>query len=162
MSLIEFNQLPNEAKIWVFVSSRKFYTKEIEAINLFIDTFLNLWTSNGKIIESAYLIKHNRFIIVGANTNKLNLSFDAHEQLTLAIQKLEQKFEVSLLDKINVCFKQGEFVQFKTVEEFKKLSKNKGVSKKTIVFNPFINFKEELDYNWEIPLENSWIYYQIK
>jgi len=73
------------------------------------------------------------------------------------IQSLESEFKITLLDKVNICFKQGEYVQLKEIPEFKKLIKNRGVSKKTIVFDNLINNKEEYEKSWEIPAENSWV-----
>ena len=73
------------------------------------------------------------------------------------IQSLEKDYKITLLDKVNVCFKQGEYVQLKEIPEFKKLIKNKGVSKKTIVFDNLLNIKDEYVNYWEVPAENSWI-----
>lgn len=73
------------------------------------------------------------------------------------ILELEKKLDVILLDKINVCYKQGEFVQYKDLIEFKKLMKNKSVSEKTIVFDNMITTKEELENDWEINITDSWL-----
>jgi len=62
-----------------------------------------------------------------------------------------------LLDKVNVCFKQGQYVQLKEIPAFKLLIKNKGVSKKTVVFDNMINTKFEFDGSWEVPAGESWL-----
>ncbi len=85
------------------------------------------------------------------------MHLEAHNLLITFIQELEKTYKVILLDKINVCYKQGEFVQYKDFKDFKKLLKANGVSKKTIVFNNMITTKEELKYNWEIPIMDSWL-----
>ena len=36
------------------------------------------------------------------------------------LAQMQEKFDVMLLDKMNVCFKQGEFVQYKELKDFKK------------------------------------------
>ena len=71
--------------------------------------------------------------------------------------ELEKDLDVVLFDKINVCYKQGEFVQYKDLKEFKKMMKNKGVSKKTIVFDNMITTKAELENDWEINIMDSWL-----
>ena len=58
------------------------------------------------------------------------------------IFKLQLEHELELLDKLNVCFKQGEHVQYKDVKAFKKIIKNRGVNENTIVFNNLIETKE--------------------
>ena len=57
---------------------------------------------------------------------------------------------------MNVCFKQGEFIQYKDVKSFRKLLKSKSVNDKTIVFNNLIQTKEELENHWEVPITESW------
>ena len=46
------------------------------------------------------------------------------------ILEIQSDYEVTLLDKMNVCFKQGEFVQYKELKEFKTLLKTKQLLKK--------------------------------
>ena len=72
------------------------------------------------------------------------------------ILKLQEKYSITLLDKINVCFKQGEYVQYKDLKDFKKLIKDKGVNKNTIVFDNLISTKMEFDTYWEVPASESW------
>lgn len=72
------------------------------------------------------------------------------------ILELQSDYEVTLLDKMNVCFKQGEFVQYKELKEFKTLLKNKAVTEKTIVFDNLITNKFDFENYWEISMEESW------
>jgi len=155
--IVGFSTIPEEAKIWVFPSSRKFYPQEIEEITKTLESFLSGWKSDRNEIECSYLIKHDRFILVTANDTENSVSLEAHDALTSFIIELEKKLEIVLLDKINVCYKQGEFVQYKDIVEFKKMIKSKGVSEKTIVFNNMITVKEELRYNWEVNIMESWL-----
>jgi hypothetical protein len=63
---------------------------------------------------------------------------------------------VQLLDKMNVCFKQGDFVQYKELKEFKKLLKNRAVTGRTIIFDNLITSKIDFENYWEVPIEDSW------
>ena len=155
--IVGFSTIPEEAKIWVFPSSRKFYPQEIDEITKALESFLLDWKSDRNEIECSYLIKHDRFILVTANDTENSISLEAHDALTKFIMELEKKLDIVLLDKINVCYKQGEFVQYKDIIEFKKMIKSKGVSDKTIIFNNMITVKEELRYNWEINIMESWL-----
>jgi hypothetical protein len=72
------------------------------------------------------------------------------------ILELQNKYNIELLDKMNVCFKQGEFVQYKELKDFKKLLKNKAVTSKTIIFDNLITTKHDFDNFWEVTIEDSW------
>lgn len=155
--IIEFNKIPKQAKVWVFPASRKFYPQEIDGLKERIEDFLNDWDDQEISISCSYLLKYDRFIIISVDDSKNSLSLQAHDLLITFIQELEKVFDIVLMDKINVCYKQGEFVQYKDIKDFKKMMKAKGVSQKTIVFNNMITLKEELDYNWEINIMDSWL-----
>ena len=72
------------------------------------------------------------------------------------IQQLEMDFSVDLLDKMNVSYKQGEFIAYKNLADFRKMAKEKAVSKNTIVFNNLVNNIAEFKENWEVPASDSW------
>lgn len=154
--LVDFDKLPDTSKIWIYQSNRKFYPQEIEEINQKIETFLSTWTQNDEHILSSYQIKYNRFIIIAVDASNISLSIESIDAAVGFIIKLQNEYEIELLDKLNVCFKQGEFVQYKELKAFQKLIKSKSISAKTIVFNNLINTKEELVDAWEIPITESW------
>lgn len=153
---IPFENLPEESKIWIYQCNRKFSEEEIAAIESSLQFFLENWASHGTSLEASYKIKYNRFIIIAVNQEvqvATGCSIDASVQF---IQNLEQKYSVDLLDKMNVSFKQGEFITHKTLLEFKKLAKDKSVSENTIVFNNLVNSIEEMNESWEVAAIDSW------
>ena len=154
--LVPFEDLPLESRVWIYQSSRKFSDEEISEIENDLREFLTNWSAHGAALESSFQIKYNRFIIIAVNQEvqaNTGCSIDAS---VMFIQTLEQKYDVDLLDKMNVAFKQGEFITYKTLLEFKKLAKEKAVSENTIVFNNLVNSIEEWNENWEVPANESW------
>jgi hypothetical protein len=153
---LSFEDLPENSKIWIYQSSRKFSDEEVAAIEKDLIEFLSNWSSHGTSLESSFQIKYNRFIIIAVNQEfhaATGCSIDASVSF---IQNLEQKYSVDLLDKMNVAFKQGEFITYKTLLDFKKLAKDKSVSENTIVFNNLVNTIEEMKESWEVPASDSW------
>jgi len=137
--------------------AENFTNKKFHGLKENIEAFLNCWTNEDQLFNCAYELKYDRFIVISVDDTDISLSLKTHDALSIFIQELEKKFEVILLDKINVCYKQGEFVQYKDIVEFKKMMKEKGVSSKTIVFDNMITTKEELENNWEINIMDSWL-----
>ncbi|MDP2068509.1 MAG: ABC transporter ATPase [Lutibacter sp.] len=155
--ITDFNSIPETSKIWIFPASRKFYAQELPEITTKIDQFLTAWENENQPISASYVIKYDRFIIITADDTQQSLSLEAQDSLATFIQSLENSCEIILMDRINVCYKQGEFVQYKTLPEFKKMIKDKGVSQNTMVFNSMINLKEELEFGFEINIMDSWL-----
>ncbi|GAB1308751.1 hypothetical protein KH5_14340 [Urechidicola sp. KH5] len=153
---VDFKQLPNASKIWIFPSSKKLHAKLFNEIQDLLTQFSSNWLNNGKPVISGYKIAYNRIIIVGVDQTIDSLNVQAIDALISFIIGIENKHDLTLLDKVNVCFKQGDFVQYKSVQEFKKMLKQGAISKKIIVFNNLIETKEELEDAWEVPITESW------
>jgi hypothetical protein len=72
------------------------------------------------------------------------------------IQQLQTQFDVDLLDKMNVTFYSGDFIAHKSLLDFRKMAKNRSVSRDTIVFNNLVTTKEDYLEHWEVPAHESW------
>ena len=153
---IPFDELPEDSKIWIYQSNRKFSDEEVSDIEKDLTEFLIKWSAHGAALESSFIIKYKRFIIIAVNQEIQAATGCSIDSSVAFIQNLEQKYGVDLLDKMNVAFKQGEFITYKTLLEFKKLAKDKSVSENTIVFNNLVNTIEEWNENWEVPASESW------
>ncbi len=154
--LTEFKNLPDESRIWIYQSNRKLSDTEVEVISSKTNDFLEQWTAHGKDLEAGFEIKYNRFIVIGLNQENASASGCSIDSSVYFIQSLEKEFDVDLMDKMNVTFYNGDFIAHKSLADFKKMAKERSISKKTVVFNNLINTKAEYKENWEVPAEDSW------
>ena len=153
---VPFENLPQESKVWMYQSSRKFLDEEMVDIEKDLMQFIENWSAHGTPLEASFTIKYNRFIIIAVNQEAHAASGCSIDASVGFIQNLEQKYKVDLLDKMNVTFKIGEHVAFKPLIDFKKLVKEKAVSENTIVFNNLLNTLGEWQDFWEVPANESW------
>jgi hypothetical protein len=154
--LVNFDTLPENSRIWIYQSNRSFSEVELNEISSKLNVFLHTWVAHGADLKAGFEIKYKRFIVIALDQDKQSAtgcSIDASVQF---IQELERVYSVDLMDKMNVSFKQGEYVAYKTLTDFKKLAKDKAVSKNTIVFNNLVNSKGEYLEFWEVPASESW------
>lgn len=153
---VEFSTLPKHSRIWIYQSDRKFSeTEEIE-IQESLKSFIESWSAHGQGLEASFLIKYQRFIIIAVNQDVQSVtgcSIDASVQF---IQSLEQKYAVDLMDRMNVTYKSGEYINYKPLIDFKKMAKAKSVSSSTIVYNNLVNTIDEWENFWEVPASESW------
>jgi len=154
--LVDFNTLPEESRVWIYQANRSFTKSEIEEIKLKLDVFIENWTAHGGDLQSGYDFKYKRFIVIGLNQNLNNATGCSIDASVHFIQQLEKDYNVDLMDKMNVSYKQGEFIAYKTLIDFKKMAKQRAVSKNTIVFNNLVANKAEYLENWEVPASESW------
>ncbi|WP_026934333.1 hypothetical protein [Christiangramia echinicola] len=154
--LVPFESLADSSRVWIYQANRSFTEEEIQEISNKLNIFIEKWTAHGADLKASYEIKYKRFITIALD-QQLNAasgcSIDASVQF---IQQLEQEYNVDLLDKMNVSYKQGEFIAYKSLTDFRKMAKQKAVSSNTIVFNNLVNNKAEYLSDWEVPASESW------
>ena len=154
--ILPFEEMPIESRLWIFQSNRVFSDLELQEIEESLNIFLRNWKAHGKNLTCGFKIHYKRFIIITVDESSYSASGCSIDSCVHFIQSLEKKYKVDLLDKMNVTFKQGDFISYKSINDFKKMIKNKSVSKKTIVFNNMVvNIADYLE-NWEVPAHKSW------
>ena len=67
--IVEFENLPDDSRIWIYQSSRKLSDQEVEIILPRLTQFLEQWTAHGTDLEAGFEIKYNRFIVIGLSAH---------------------------------------------------------------------------------------------
>lgn len=153
---VPFETLPLHSRVWIYQSNRKLSDIELAEIEQATKTFIEDWSAHGQGLEASFVTKYNRFIIIGVNQDVQAATGCSIDASVVFIQSLEKKYDIDLLDKMNVTFKLGEHIAHKPLIEFKKMAKEKAVSENTIVFNNLVNTIEEWQDFWEVPACDSW------
>jgi len=154
--LVEFNTLPEHSKVWIYQCNRRFSEDELVLISEKTSEFLEQWAAHGTGLQAGFELKYERFIVIAVNQDEQSATGCSIDASVRFIQELEQELGVELLDKMNIAFKQGNFVNFKTLLDFKTMAKSGAIGKKTIVFNNLVTNIAEYNENWEVPVLESW------
>ena len=153
---VPFETLPESSRVWIYQANRSFTEEEQAEIKAKLETFIEQWTAHGANLKASFEMRYKRFIILALD-QKMNAATGCSiDESVRFIQQLEKDYDVDLLDKMNVSYKQGDFVAYKTLIDFRKMAKDKAVSPKTIVFNNLVNNKAEYLSDWEVPASESW------
>ena len=127
---------------------------DIEPLKKQIDIFVFL-----DFIKSAYgclKIKYNLFIIIALDQSCSTASGCSIDKLVSFIKNIENDYEISLLDRLDISFRDKNKISVLRLDDFKRKILEKKINNDTIVFNNLINLKSDLTDNWEIPLNRSW------
>lgn len=147
--MIAFKDLPPHSRVWIYQSDREFSSSEAELIKNKSEEFVTQWTSHDQLMKASIEIFHNRFIVVCVDEKTAPASGCGIDKSVKFIQQLEKDFPVSLLDRMNVAYKKEGKIHSSPISELKNLND-------VTVFNNLIQTKEELEKNWEVPIEKSW------
>ncbi|WP_299116745.1 ABC transporter ATPase [uncultured Winogradskyella sp.] len=154
--LVDFDTLPVESRVWIYQANRSFSETEISEIEEKLNVFIEAWTAHGQDLQAGFKIVYKRFIVIALNQSLNTATGCSIDASVHFIQELEKAYNVDLMDKMNVSYKQGEYIAHKSLIDFKKMAKQKAVSKKTIVFNNLVTNIAEFKENWEVPASESW------
>lgn len=154
--LVDFSSLPDESRVWIYQANRSFTEQELSEIQERLHVFLENWTAHGSNLEAGYTVEYKRFIVIALNQNLNSATGCSIDASVHFIQQLEQDYNVDLMDKMNVSYKQGDYVAHKSLLDFKKMAKDRAISKNTIVFNNLVTNIAEFKENWEVPASESW------
>ena len=154
--LVPFETLPDSARIWIYQSNRTFTDAELGEIRKDMEAFLTQWTAHGSDLKAGFELPYKRFIVLGLDQEHTGASGCSIDASVHFIQALETKYQVSLLDRMNVSYKQGPHIAYKPLDEFRKMAKSRAVSGKTVVFNNLVATKLDYEEHWEVPASESW------
>ena len=153
---IPFSELSSNARVWIYQSDRVFTKEELAKIEALTHIFLTHWTAHGSELKAGVSFRYDRFIILGLNDSIQSASGCSIDASVRFIQSIEEEFNVILLDKMNVTYRNKEQIQYIPLKEFRKMVKKKQIYSSAIVFNNLVLDKGEYESQWEVPASSSW------
>ena len=155
--IVDFKNMPDDSRIWIYQSNRDFNELEIGIINDKTTSFLDNWQAHGKDLECSYSIIDKRFIIIAVNESFNPIggcSIDFSLQL---IKDISNTIGIDLLNRLVVNLKIDNKLESLSLGDLKNKIKDGDFSPETIIFNTAINSKSELLNNFEIDIKSSWL-----
>jgi len=153
---VDFENLNDNSRIWVYQSSREFNAEEIEAMEVKLKDFVNEWTRHGDDLKASFEIKYNHFIILAVDESFNQVSGCSIDASTHIFKQFESEFKVELLNKLNTAFKHGDHINVVSLADFQKYVKEDKINPDTLVFNNMVQNKADLKTLWEVPANRSW------
>ena len=154
---VAFNELPPEARVWIYQASRPFFAAELAAALPELVRFADDWTSHGRAVRASAEIRHQQFLIIGldeAVAGASGCSIDASVRL---VAQLEQFFGLELLDKSALAFLQAGAVQLLKRSNLKAAIAAGTVTSETFYFDNTVATKEALEREWPRPAAATWL-----
>ena len=153
---VTFKDLPDESRVWIYQSNRIFTNKELNYIRAYSYDFLKKWTAHGSDLQAGIDIPYDRFIVIGLNESIKSATGCSIDSSVRFIQTIESKFNLVLLDKMNVTYRVNNNIDYTQLKNFISMAKKKLIHEDVIVFNNLVVNKKEYRTQWEVPASSSW------
>lgn len=152
-----FPNLPDNARVWVYQSSREFNIEEAAEVQQAIDAFVQAWTSHSRDVIADGKLIHNRFIVLCADETQFAVSGCSIDSSVRFVKDLGGKYNIDLFDRLNLAYVDAyNKVQTLRKPAFAQLIAEGTITDNTNVFNNLVATKAELLSQWQVPLKDSW------
>lgn len=157
MPRIPFDQLPDDARLWVFPTSRPLTPSEEEEMVARVDAFLDQWVAHGAPLSAGRDWREGRFLLVAVDEASAPPTGCSIDSLARMLRDLGREWDVSFLDHSPVWYrKDGEAVPVSR-RDFKSMAEAGEVSLETPVFDNAVTRVSQLrGSEWEKPAGASW------
>ncbi len=150
------NKLDDNSRVWIYQANREFTIDEQVEIAHELTTFITNWTAHQKDLKASFEILLNRFIAIMVDESNIGATGCSIDKCLHFIQKLEQKYQITLTDRLLLAYKDADEIKTLQKNIFEQALESGKLNSDTIVFNNLISKKSELKTNWQVPLKNSW------
>jgi hypothetical protein len=149
-------EFSSQSRVWVYQANRKLSDAEVLQIKVQLDNFATGWTAHNNQLKAKAEIKYNRFLILIVDESQAGASGCSIDKSVNFMKQLEQQFGISLFDRFNLAYRDGEEVISVPRQGFEELLKQGRINTETIVFNNLAQNVTELQSKWEVPFKDSW------
>ena len=157
MPRIPFDELPPDARVWVFPASRRLTEDEQRRVLAEADAFIDQWTAHGVPLSAAREVRHGQFVCVGVNERAAGVSGCSVDALVRRMGQLQPVLGVDLTDNAPVLFRNGAQIERVSRERFAELAAAGDVGLDTVVFdNTIQNVGDIRDGRWEVRAADAW------
>ncbi|MEO7214714.1 ABC transporter ATPase [Mucilaginibacter sp.] len=149
-------EFSSHSRVWVYQSDRKLTDGEALQIQVQLDNFTTGWTAHNNQLKAKAEIRYSRFLILIVDESQAGASGCSIDKSVNFMKQLEQQFGLSLFDRFNLAYRDGEEVLSVPRQQFEELLKQGTITTETIVFNNLAQNVTELQTKWEVPFKDSW------
>ena len=154
---VAFNQLPPEARVWIYQASRPLTEAELAAVQPALAGFAAEWTSHGRTLHASAEFRHRQFLIVGLDEDVAGASGCSIDASVRFVGQLEQHLGLDLLEKSRMAFLQAGAVRLLQRGELKTAVATGSLEPDTLYFDNTLATKYELDTQWPRPAGQTWL-----
>jgi len=149
-------QFSENSRVWVYQSDKKLSDSETQQVQIQLDNFAKSWTAHNNQLKAKGEVRYNRFLILIVDEGQAGASGCSIDKSVHFIKHLEQQFNINLLDRFNLAYREGNEVLSAPRHDFEEMLKQGNIDSNTIVFNNMVQNLNELQTKWEVLFRDSW------
>ena len=157
MPRVLFDELPPDARVWIFGTERPLFDTERARVLDEVDAFIGQWAAHDVPLTTARDLRYDQFIFVAVDERAAGASGCSIDALVRRMKGLQAELGVELVNHAPVLYRDGADIARVSRERFADLVESGSISQETVVFdNTVTTVGAVRDGRWELPAANSW------
>jgi len=154
-------EFSDNARVWIYQSSRPFIEKEEAELNEQLEQFYTQWQSHGDPVKGWAKLLFRQFVVVMADETDITVSGCSTDSSVRIIKSIERQYSVNMFDRMMLTFLVKDKAEMLPLGQVQYAIDKGYINKDTPLFNNTVLTKSELINNWLIPAGNSWLARQV-
>lgn len=155
---VSFDQLPPQARIWIYQAARPLTEAELHAVQPALAQFAGDWTSHGRTLHASAAFLHRQFLVIGLDEAAADASGCSIDASVRFVRGLEQQLGVALLAKETLAFLNPDgSVPLLDRRELRQAVAEGRLQPDTLYFDNTVARREQLGTAWPAPAVTTWL-----
>jgi hypothetical protein len=155
-------EFSDEARVWVYQSSRPFNEREEKEIEEQLLQFYSQWHAHGDAVKGWAGLLFRQFIVLAADESQVAVSGCSTDSSVRVIKSIERQYQVNLFDRLTITFLLDGKTQMLPLGQVQYAIDKGYLTADTLLFNNMAATKGELLSDWLVPLRESWLAGRVK
>lgn len=143
-------------RVWTYIISKQLSAEELQQLNLDGKNFVASWKAHENQLSAGFEILQGKIIIIKVQEDIASASGCSIDVLLRFIKDSEKKFNIELLNRLLVAYKNNENVEIVHSSKIKDLLISGAITENTIILNTSVANEQELN-SWEQKLKDTWL-----
>ena len=151
--MVEFEELPKDARVWIFASDRPLNADEAQTLLGEVDSFLAQWKAHGAPLRSAREWRDDRFLVIGVDPTAEQASGCSIDGLFRGLQTLERTLSTRLVAGGRVFYRDAHGA----TQLASRTDAPRVISADTLVFDTALTDAAGYRSRFERPARDTWV-----
>jgi hypothetical protein len=151
-----------DSKVWIYQCNRPLREKEVLEMDEQLHNFYVQWTSHGAPVKGFAKCVYNQMILVMADEKASGVSGCSTDSMVRIIKSFEKQYSIELFDRLTITFLVDEKLQPLPIQQIGYALEKGYLTEDALLFNNTITTKHQLETEWLVPLNKSWLWARVE
>lgn len=145
----------SQIQVWIYRSIKKLSLVQEDEIARMAGAFIHQWAAHGNKLAADFDILHHHYLVFFVDKSVAEATGCSIDDSVGLIREIESKYQLGLLDRMQIGFLKGEEVKFHPYNDLKSLFDAGEIDGDDFVFNAMLTNKKEFDEGFLLPFSKS-------